>query len=190
MSAQDYYSQSNQQQGYSSGQAYSAPPQQQYGQPQYGGQQQQQYPQQQHYGPPPQQQYSSASPAPYQQPQYGAPGQDNRGPSPYQPQPQYGAPGPAPGAVGYDGQTDERGLGATLVGGAGAGWAAHHAGGGTLGTIAGAVAGAIGANVIEHFVEKKRDEKHHNQQGGYYGGQNGHHHHGRHHSGHHGGGGW
>jgi hypothetical protein len=71
---------------------------------------------------------------------------------------QIGGPG---GNVGPDG---ERGLGATLVGGGGAAWAAHKAGGGLIGSAAAGVAGAIGANVIEHFVEKKKKRhghKHH-----------------------------
>lgn len=52
------------------------------------------------------------------------------------------------------GGEQDRGLGATLMGGGAAGWAAHHAGGGVLGTVGGAVAGAIGANVLEHQFDK------------------------------------
>jgi hypothetical protein len=54
-------------------------------------------------------------------------------------------------APGPDG---ERGLGATLVGGGTAGWAARKSGTGMLGTLASAAAGAIGANLLENKLKK------------------------------------
>ncbi|KAG7102964.1 hypothetical protein HYQ44_017052 [Verticillium longisporum] len=103
-------------------------------------------------------------------------GQDNRQHSSYPPQhgglQQSGYPAyPQQGQHG--GPQDERGLGATLVGGGAAGWAAHAAGGGALGTIGGAVAGAIGANLLENKFEKKhkkhkkekKEKKHHKRRG-------------------------
>lgn len=53
-----------------------------------------------------------------------------------------------PGSEGPDGGK-ERGLGATLVGASGGGFLGHELGGGALGTIGGAIAGAIGANMLE-----------------------------------------
>lgn len=53
-----------------------------------------------------------------------------------------------PGSEGPDGGKD-RGLGATLVGAGGGGFLGHELGGGALGTIGGAIAGAIGANMLE-----------------------------------------
>lgn len=96
-----------------------------------------------------------------------APYGENRGHSPYPPEHQYGAP-PAPGA-GYGEQQPgqygqpgapgepadgERGLGSTLLGGAGGAFVGHKLGGGPLGTIGGLVAGAIGANVLDHKHDK------------------------------------
>lgn len=78
---------------------------------------------------------------------YGAPQQpnyDNRGQSPYDQQHggQYGATSAYPGgAQGQAGPGGERGLGATPAGRGVAGWAAHKAGGGFLGTLAGAASG-------------------------------------------------
>lgn len=40
------------------------------------------------------------------------------------------------------------------MGGGAAGWAAHHAGGGMLGTAGAAIAGAVGANLIENQFDK------------------------------------
>ncbi|KZF23327.1 hypothetical protein L228DRAFT_113989 [Xylona heveae TC161] len=68
----------------------------------------------------------------------------------------YAHPGPSdPGAPG-GGHEGERGLGATLLGAAGGGFVGHEAGGGALGTIAGTLIGAIGANVLENRHEKRR----------------------------------
>ncbi|KHN99350.1 heme oxygenase-like, multi-helical [Metarhizium album ARSEF 1941] len=135
----------------------------QHGYGQHGG-----YPQQQPYN---QQQPSYAQPQPHgYNNQY-----DNRGHSP-QPSQQYGQPGGAAAdyaagatqgghgqagqyAAGPAGPDGERGLGATLVGGGGAAWAAHKAGGGFLGTAGAAIAGAIGANVLEHAFDKKKKKK-------------------------------
>ncbi|CAG9940392.1 unnamed protein product [Clonostachys rosea f. rosea IK726] len=71
---------------------------------------------------------------------------------------------PAPGfyqaqneMVGAEG---ERGLGATVVGGGAAGWAAHKAGSGMFGSLASAAAGAIGANFLENKLKKHRNKKH------------------------------
>ncbi|KAH7165333.1 hypothetical protein EDB81DRAFT_942396 [Dactylonectria macrodidyma] len=101
--------------------------------------QQQAYPQQAQYAP--------------QQPTY-----DNRGTSPYpqqyQQQPQYGA-----GAQGQFGPDGEKGLGATLVGGGAGGWVTRKAGGGFFGSLAGAAAGALGANVLESKLKKHKKNK-------------------------------
>ncbi|CAH0040394.1 unnamed protein product [Clonostachys solani] len=58
------------------------------------------------------------------------------------------------------GAEGERGLGATVVGGGAAGWAAHKAGSGMLGSLASAAAGAIGANFLESKLKKHRSKKH------------------------------
>lgn len=58
----------------------------------------------------------------------------------------------APGQPGPEG---ERGLGASLLGGAAGAFAGHKMGGGGLGTVGGMIAGAIGANVLEHSVGDK-----------------------------------
>ncbi|KAL5092965.1 hypothetical protein Trisim1_000691 [Trichoderma cf. simile WF8] len=55
--------------------------------------------------------------------------------------------GTAPGSEEANG---ERGLGATVVGGGIGAFAAKKSGGGLLGAIGGAAAGAIGANMLEH----------------------------------------
>lgn len=49
---------------------------------------------------------------------------------------------------------DERGLGATLLGGGAGAYLGHAAGGGVLGTLGGVLAGAVGANVLENVVGK------------------------------------
>lgn len=77
----------------------------------------------------------------------------------------------------------ERGLGATLIGGAGGAFIGHELGGGALGTIGGIVAGAIGANMLEHRHQEKKWEQQHGGQGGH--GGHGHHHHHHHHGHHH-----
>lgn len=110
-----------------------------------------------------------------QGPSYGAYGAPERGHSPYPPQQppysgqqastggyadpayrgqehlqgqqgQYGAPGGA--------GEGERGLGATLIGGAGGGFLGDKLGGGVLGTLGGIVAGAIGANALDNRHDK------------------------------------
>ncbi|KAH6983569.1 hypothetical protein BKA56DRAFT_731013 [Ilyonectria sp. MPI-CAGE-AT-0026] len=101
-----------------------------------------------------------------QQPQYAPqqPTYDNRGASPYpQQQQQYGGnntgaqhPADSQGQLGPDG---ERGLGATIVGGGAAGWVTRKAGGGFFGSLAGAAAGAIGANVLESKLKKHKKNK-------------------------------
>ncbi|KAJ5736377.1 uncharacterized protein N7483_001502 [Penicillium malachiteum] len=55
------------------------------------------------------------------------------------------------------GQGDERGLGSTLIGGAGGAYVGHQMGGGALATAGGAVIGAIGANAVTHGVTHPRD---------------------------------
>lgn len=47
-------------------------------------------------------------------------------------------------------QEGDRGLGATLLGGAGGAFVGHKTAGGALGTLGGMVMGAIGANVLEN----------------------------------------
>ncbi|CAH0057532.1 unnamed protein product [Clonostachys solani] len=58
------------------------------------------------------------------------------------------------------GPDGERGLGATVVGGGTAGWAAHKSGSGMLGSLASAAAGAIGANFLENKLKKHRNKRH------------------------------
>ncbi|KJK84483.1 hypothetical protein H634G_00004 [Metarhizium anisopliae BRIP 53293] len=154
-----------QQQGY--GQQGSYPQQQQYSQ--QSGYQNQYNQQQPSYGQgQPQQgynnQYGNRGHSPQPSQQYGQSGGAAADYAAGAPQGQYatgptgpGGPGGPEGAVGPDG---ERGLGATLVGGGGAAWAAHKAGGGFLGTAGAAIAGAIGANVLEHAFDKKKKKKH------------------------------
>ncbi|KAI0994356.1 hypothetical protein K3495_g13826 [Podosphaera aphanis] len=99
----------------------------------------------------------------HSQPPYG----DSRGHNPQQPyhdgsNPNYQPYHSVAGSEG-PGQQDERGLGATIVGGASGGLLAHKAGGGLMGSVLGSVAGAIGANIIEHKLEgrhKKKSSKH------------------------------
>ncbi|CAH0058129.1 unnamed protein product [Clonostachys solani] len=107
----------------------------------------------------------------YQQPQYSARhlgnspyshGQGGYIPPYHQQADYYRAPAPNQ----YNGHQEtlgpdgERGLGATVVGGGAAGWAAHKAGSGMLGSLASAAAGAIGANVLENKLKKYRNKKH------------------------------
>ncbi|KAK4989255.1 hypothetical protein LTR50_003361 [Elasticomyces elasticus] len=97
--------------------------------------------------PPPNHHQSGYAPPPlstrYDQPGYhqGAPaqqrGQYDQG---------YGGPGGA--------AEGEKGLGATLVGGAGGAFLGHELGGGPLGLIGGLIAGAVGANALENRHEK------------------------------------
>lgn len=101
--------------------------------------------------------------SPYPPAQYNAPphgdayggqyGQQGYGQQPPQ---QYGGgydANPHGGAPGAGGPEGERGLGATLVGGAGGAFVGHKLGGGALGTVGGLIAGAIGANVLENHHE-------------------------------------
>ncbi|KAJ6035877.1 hypothetical protein N7540_000156 [Penicillium herquei] len=53
----------------------------------------------------------------------------------------------------------ERGLGSTLIGGAGGAYVGHHMGGGGIATAGGAIIGALGANAVSHGLEN-----HHQQQ--------------------------
>ncbi|CAG9991075.1 unnamed protein product [Clonostachys byssicola] len=105
------------------------------------------YPQQAQYAQQPSQSshYGQAQGAPYQQ-SYNA--------QAYQTHPQ--AHGQPEMMAGPDG---ERGLGATVVGGGAAGWTAHKAGAGMLGSLASAAAGAIGANFLENKLKKHRKDK-------------------------------
>lgn len=123
------------------------------------------YQQPQGYGQPQQQQLD---------PQYGGYGDRGHSPSGYPGQganssyygaggpgagaPQYGAQGAYPqgpdGSGGPDGPEGEKGLAATVVGGAGGAFAGHKYAGGALGTLGGAVVGALGANAVEHGVKK------------------------------------
>ncbi|KAI5465056.1 hypothetical protein BGZ63DRAFT_422035 [Mariannaea sp. PMI_226] len=76
---------------------------------------------------------------------------------------QFNLPQGHPGSA-IQGQDGEKGLGATVLGGGVAGFAAHKAGGGVLASIASAAAGAIGANIVEHkFKRYKRtkNRRHH-----------------------------
>ncbi len=52
------------------------------------------------------------------------------------------------------GPDGEKGLGATLIGGAGGGFLGHEMGGGILGSLAGAVVGAIG---MLHLLSKRSE---------------------------------
>ncbi|MCJ1483670.1 hypothetical protein MMC06_003838 [Schaereria dolodes] len=49
-----------------------------------------------------------------------------------------------------------RGIGATLIGAGSGGFVGHELGGGPLATIGGMIAGAVGANALEHHHKKKR----------------------------------
>jgi hypothetical protein len=149
MSSGDYYGNSGQQQppyggqqnypsqpNYAQGNQSGYPQQPNYAQGPPHHQQQQGYPQQPQYGAPQdsyqQQPNYGGSPAPQQQAPYGQPayGAAPQQQAPYGQQPAYGdnrgAPGQPQGA-GFPGpgQEGERGLGATLAGGAGGGFIAH-----------------------------------------------------------------
>lgn len=77
-------------------------------------------------------------PSGHQQPPYHDPNQ------------QYGAQPQGYGdqTHGQPGAEGDRGLGSTLVGGAGGAFVGNKLGGGTLGTLGGALLGAVGANMI------------------------------------------
>ncbi|MCJ1255276.1 hypothetical protein MMC24_003092 [Lignoscripta atroalba] len=62
----------------------------------------------------------------------------------------------APGVGGPEG---ERGLGATLIGAGSGAFVGHELGGGTLGTIGGIIAGAVGANALEKHHKKYVDPR-------------------------------
>lgn len=63
------------------------------------------------------------------------------------------------GFAGPGQQEGERGIGATIVGGATGGLLAHKAGGGLITSVIGSVAGAVGANIIENKLEKHKKHK-------------------------------
>ena len=85
------------------------------------------------------------------------------------PEPQYGIPERQPNPhspraghhkeLGQEGD-GERGLGATLVGGAGGAFLGHKMEGGKLGTIGGLALGALAANAYEDHEKKKNGELH------------------------------
>jgi hypothetical protein len=117
--------------------SYQAPPHDQY--------------QQQGYGAPPQghdnQVYDpnrSHSPYPPAQPQQQGYGQPQGYGGQQHGQPGYGDHAGAPGGA----AEGDRGLGSTLIGGAGGAFLGNKLGGGALGTIGGLIAGAVGANVL------------------------------------------
>jgi len=134
------------------------PPQQQQAFPpqQPGYPPQQQYPGQPPAGYPPSSQYqhpSGPSHSPY-------PAHEERGHGSYPPQhgaPPHGAPGypPQHGYPGapHDPNAQDRGLGATLVGGVGGAVLGRKT---PLGGLGGAVAGAVAANVGEHILRRRR----------------------------------
>ncbi|KAJ5180104.1 hypothetical protein N7492_003314 [Penicillium capsulatum] len=103
------------------------------------------YPSENGYGQPYGQQYSQPSYPPYEQ----YPTETN----------QYQNQAPGANADYYNGSSmsesgtdDEKGLGSTIVGGAAGGYAAHHFGGGKMGTLAGAALGAAGMNAATHAM--------------------------------------
>ncbi|KAJ9619213.1 hypothetical protein H2203_008542 [Taxawa tesnikishii (nom. ined.)] len=177
---------------------YGAPPPQGYPpQDAYGGQhyhQQAQYQQPQHHYQSDQYQQTPypQSNDPYQQnPHYDThspvPSYNNQQHQGYAPPPLsagYDQPGYSQGAPSYSdhhqkndyrdqgpgGAEGERGLGATLIGGAGGAFLGHELGGGALGTIGGLIAGAIGANALENRHEKKKKEKKHKKRDSDYSG--------------------
>ena len=57
------------------------------------------------------------------------------------------------------GSEGERGLGATLLGGAGGAWLGHEFGKGTLETLGGAIVGAVAGKALEKEVEKHKERK-------------------------------
>ncbi|KAK4067272.1 uncharacterized protein Triagg1_7715 [Trichoderma aggressivum f. europaeum] len=62
-------------------------------------------------------------------------------------------------ALGSEEANGERGLGATVVGGGIGAFAAKKSGGGLLGAIGGAAAGAIGANMLEHAYNYRLERR-------------------------------
>lgn len=122
--------------------SYGQAPQQGYGAPQQGHYDQGYDPNRSTSPYPPPAQHQQGYHDPNQQ--YGAPQQQHG----YGEQQGYGAQQHGqPGAPGGPAEGD-RGLGSTLIGGAGGAFLGNKLGGGALGTIGGLVAGAIGANVL------------------------------------------
>lgn len=76
---------------------------------------------------------------------------------------QYGQPPPYDersfGAPEQQGHSKERGLGATVLGGAGGAFLGHEMGHGKMATLGGLAVGAIAANAFEHHHEKKKRER-------------------------------
>ena len=66
--------------------------------------------------------------------------------------------GSAPPLDGQQGADGERGIGATLLGGAGGAFLGHKMEHGALGTLGGLAIGAIAANAFEHHEKKKKEE--------------------------------
>lgn len=75
----------------------------------------------------------------------------------------------------------ERGLGATVLGGAGGAFLGHKMEHGALGTIGGLAIGAIAANAFEHHEKKKKEERRQERafDGGYEDGEEHYHYHSR-----------
>ncbi|RPB28377.1 hypothetical protein L211DRAFT_380193 [Terfezia boudieri ATCC MYA-4762] len=61
--------------------------------------------------------------------------------------------------TGPDGGPQDRGLGSALLGGVAGSTLAHKMGGGVLGTVGGAVAGALLANAASHKIKDKKKKK-------------------------------
>lgn len=175
MSNQDYYGASGGGNTHQPGQFYSQPPSQNPNSYVNYEQQQPPYPHEPQHG------HQSQSPHSYGQSSTYEPRTGNH-PQEYQSQPPYGdnrghhspyphhdgnnqnyEPHHSSGGPQGPGEQDERGLGATLVGGASGGFIAHKAGGGLVGSVLGSVVGAVGANILEHKLEgkhHKKDKKH------------------------------
>lgn len=138
--------------------AYQPPPQQGYGAPPQIQVDHSYDPNRSHSPYPPSVQQHSGYPAPQdqhqqnqqygygQQPGYGDHQQQGYGQQGGYGDQQHGQPG-QPGEPGGPVEGD-RGLGSTLIGGAGGAFLGNKMGGGTLGTLGGLVAGAIGANML------------------------------------------
>lgn len=87
------------------------------------------------------------SPYPPQQPYAPAPVGENASYYGTAPVDQNGHP---IGPTGPNGPPDEKGAGSTVVGGAAGGYAGHKLEGGLLGSVAGALVGAMGMNAATH----------------------------------------
>lgn len=68
--------------------------------------------------------------------------------------------GPRNDNTNIPGNEGERGVGATLVGGAAGGLLAHKSGAGKIATVLGTVAGVAAANILEHKLSHKDEKKH------------------------------